>query len=95
MRLELTLLATQDLRNLHRYGVGEYGATAADDYLAELFATFEVIAQWPYAVRERLAVRPPVRLRPHRAHNILYSVIDETAVVLRVLHHTANWVDLV
>ena len=93
MRLEFTRLAAQDLRNLHGYGIIEYGAPAADAYLTALFSEFETIAQ--YAMRERRTVRPPVRLRPYKAHNILYAVVDETAVVLRVLHHSADWADLV
>lgn len=94
MRLEITANASRDLRELHGYGIREYGLAAADAYLEELFAKFEVIAQWPFAARERPTVRPPVRLSPHRAHNVLYSVGDDTVVVLRVFHHSVNWIDL-
>ena len=94
MRLEIGVLASHDLRALHLYGLGTYGPAQADAYLAELLARFEYIAQWPLAVRERLPVRPPVRLVRYQAHNILYRVDDETVTIIRVLHHSANWLDL-
>lgn len=84
MRLEISVLASRDLRDLHLYGLGTYGPAQADAYLAGLFATFEHIVQWPFSARERLPVRPPVRLIQHLDHNILYSVDRETVVILRV-----------
>jgi plasmid stabilization system protein ParE len=29
-----------------------------------------------------------------RAHNILYVITGNTVLVLRVFHHSANWIDL-
>lgn len=93
MRLEISVLASRDLRELHLYGLGAYGPAQADAYLAELIATFERIVQWPFAARERLPVRPPVRLVRQQAHNIVYSIDGETVTILRVFHHSANWID--
>jgi toxin ParE1/3/4 len=93
MRLEISLLAARDLRELHLYGLGRYGPSKADAYLADLFASFEHIMQWPLAARERLATRPPVRLVRRQAHNVLYCVEHETVTILRVFHHSANWID--
>lgn len=94
MQLEIGVQASRDLRELHFYGIDKYGGARADAYLAELFAKFEVIVQWPYAAQPRLAALPPVRLSRHRAHNILYSVEGETVSILRVFHHSVNWIDL-
>ncbi len=94
MRLEISVLASRDLRDLHLYGIGTYGPVRADAYLAELFERFEYLAQWPFSARERVATRPPVRLVRQQAHNILYSVDDETITILRIFHHSANWIDL-
>jgi plasmid stabilization system protein ParE len=35
-----------------------------------------------------------VRLDKQRAHNILYVITGNTVLVLRVFHHSANWIDL-
>jgi toxin ParE1/3/4 len=94
MRLEISIRASRDLSELHLFGLERYGPQSADAYLAELFAHFDNIASWPFAARERLAMRPPVRLVRQRAHNILYSVSGETVTILRVFHHSANWIDL-
>lgn len=93
MRLEISVLAARDLRELHVHGLGEYGAAKADAYLADLFASFQRIVQWPLAARERLPTRPPVRLVRRHAHNVLYCVEDGVVTILRVFHHSANWID--
>lgn len=94
MRLEISVRASRDLSGIHLYGIDTYGFRPADAYLTELFAQFEHIVQWPFAARERTAMRPPVRLVRHRAHNIVYSVSGDTVTILRIFHHSANWIDL-
>ena len=93
MRLEISVVASRDLLAVHLYGIDEHGPARADAYLAGIFAKFGHILQWPSAARERLATRPPVRLVRQQAHNILYSMNDETVTILRVFHHSANWID--
>jgi toxin ParE1/3/4 len=94
MRLEIANRASRDLRDIHSYGIDNYGGARADAYLGGLFAKFDHIAQWPYSAREGFATRSAVRLSRVRAHNILYSVEDQVVVVLRVFHHSVNWIDL-
>ena len=94
MQLEIAVDAANDMRELHAYGVQRYGLRQADSYLAELFARFDHIARWPYAARERRATTSMVRLVPQRAHNVLYSVGDEAVRVLRVFHHSVDWIAL-
>jgi toxin ParE1/3/4 len=94
LRYEIGVLASHDLREIHRYGLSNYGGMRADAYLDELFDKFEHIARWPYTARERNAKRSAVRLLRQRAHNILYSVETGTVTILRIFHHSANWIDL-
>jgi toxin ParE1/3/4 len=94
MQLEIAVRAARDLRELHLYGVDRYGASAADAYVTELFQKFDYLAQWPFSSRERLNARPPVRLTRQRAHNIVYAVTGERVEILRVFHHSVNWIDL-
>lgn len=93
MRHEIGVRASQDLRELHRYGLDKNGGRAADAYLGELFAKFEHIGQWPFAAQVRKTAIPPIRLAKHRAHHILYSVENETVTILRLFHHSVNWID--
>lgn len=94
MKYEIAARAARDLRETHAYGLRTYGGRQADAYLGELFAKFEHIARWPYSVPERHAARSAVRLSRMRAHNILYSVESDTVSILRVFHHSVNWIDL-
>jgi toxin ParE1/3/4 len=76
---------------LHGYGIVRYGERQADLYLEGLLVEFQAIAEWPLASRERTESRPPLRLRVYRGHNILYVVRGDEALIVRVLHHSADW----
>ena len=93
MRYQIGVHAARDLGDLHDYGLSTYGGRQADAYLAELFGKFDHIARWPYTARERRATSSSARLLRHRAHNILYAVENETVIILRVFHHSVNWLD--
>jgi toxin ParE1/3/4 len=94
MQLEISRDAAEDMRELHGYGAQKYGLRHADAYLRELFDAFDHIARWPYAARERRAKASALRLHRQRAHNILYAVENDTVSILRVFHHSVNWIDL-
>lgn len=94
MRLEISVAASVDLREMHRFGLDRYGGRQADSYLDEILAKFDVIADRPLAARQRMSRARQVRLSTHRAHNILYLVDDDTVFILRVFHHSVNWIDL-
>lgn len=93
MRHEIGRTASEDLRALHGFGIQKYGPRAADAYIDELFAKFEQIAQWPFAAQVRHSAKLSIRLVRHRAHNIFYSVENETVIILRLFHHSVNWAD--
>ena len=86
--------AKTDLVALHEYGSQHYGEFAAESYLAELTQTFVRIAEWPSASRIRDEVKPAVRMATYRAHNIFFDVRGEIVEIVRVLHHSADWQNL-
>lgn len=92
-RLRVAENARHDIDAIFVHGVREYGLSNADAYVAGLQNAFAFVAEHPFAVRERVEVRPPVRLYRYRGHYVLYALRDEDIVILRVLHHTANWID--
>ena len=77
--------------NLHIYGTINFGVEQADRYVDELGALIEFLAEFPRTGRERTGVRPPVRLYPYLGHNVIYRLEGDELVVVRVLHHSANW----
>jgi len=92
--LHLSQDARQDLDQIYSYGARQFGARAADTYAEGLLATFAAIAANPRLVRERTEVKPPVYLYPFRAHHIVYAIHGRDILVLRVLGHRQDWLNL-
>ena len=80
-----------ELDALNYFGIMTYGSGPAESYYRDLQDAMNALTQHPFIHRERDEVRPPVRLLVFRAHNVFYDVTDEDVVIVRVLHHTADW----
>lgn len=93
LRLELSTDAERDVESMFLHGVMQFGVPQAGSYSSGLRQTLDHIVQHPAAARLREEIRPPVRLYRYRAHHILYAVDGERIIVLRILHHSANWLD--
>jgi toxin ParE1/3/4 len=93
MRRSISDEALRDLAELHRFGTKTYRERTADEYLRQLFRALDAIAEWPLAIRLRTDVRPPIRLYPFVAHNVFYDANDSEVVIVRILHHSADWVN--
>jgi toxin ParE1/3/4 len=90
----ISLAAQQDIDEIYLYGILTYGPAQADGYINGLRIAVLLIAQHPQMGRERDEVRPPIRLWVHEAHHVFYDLIDGTVVVQRVLHYSADWIEL-
>ena len=93
MRLEVSAEAERDLAEMHLFGALNYGQAQADQYLAAILDEFRRITEWPLASPERLEVRPPIRMRSCGAHNLFYDVDGDRVSIVRVLHHSADWMN--
>ena len=80
-----------DIVALYEIGARTYGLESAAAYAAQLRERFQFLAEFPRSVRERDEVTPPVRIAPFRGHIIAYRIESEDVVVIRVLHHSADW----
>lgn len=49
-----------------------------------------ITTAYPQAARERIELRPPVRILRYKAHLVIYEVRDQV-VVLRVRHGREDW----
>lgn len=83
--------AQLDLNDMHIYGTLRFGLQQADRYLDGLRGMLDTVGENPHIGREREEVHPPIRLLPYKAHHIFYDVIGGTVVIIRVLHHTVDW----
>lgn len=86
--------AQQDIDEVYLYGILAYGLGQADGYISGLREAVLVLAEHPLMGRERDEVRPPIRLLPYESHHLFYDVIDGTVVLQRVLHHSADWTEM-
>ncbi|MGF1276577.1 type II toxin-antitoxin system RelE/ParE family toxin [Acetobacter pasteurianus] len=88
-----TRLAEDDIVNIYKQGVRDFGPRQAEIYHAELADAFDLIASHPQLAPERHEFDPPIRLHRHRAHHILY-LIDAGVLIVRVLPRLRRWEQL-
>ena len=93
MLLRLTAPADRDIDDVLRYGRKAHGGERAERYLLGLLEELDEIAAAPFQAQLREEADPPVRLRVYVGHNILYDVLEDEVVILRILHHSVNWID--
>jgi len=86
VRLRLSALADVDLNNLYERGFDDFGEAQADRYYDGLLDAFDRIRQHPRAARKRLVEGHEFRVRRYRSHSIVYQLLDDTIIVVRVLH---------
>lgn len=85
--------AERDLDELIEYGADRYGVEGVLSYYDNLVVALDRIASNPLMVRERRTSKRSVRLLPFNAHNVLYAIEAEDILVLRILHHSADWIN--
>ncbi len=92
MGYRLTILAEQDITDIALSGILVFGERQARRYHDDLFDLFDLLAQNPRLARERHELSPPVRIHPHKAHVIVYTVGDDDQVlILRIRHAHEDW----
>ncbi|WP_264319382.1 type II toxin-antitoxin system RelE/ParE family toxin [Rhizobium terrae] len=53
-----------------------------------------MLADNPRMARERRELKPPMRLHPHQAHVIAYTIREHDILIVRVLHGRQDWQSL-
>lgn len=88
---KLTGKAEQDLERIWRYGAQTWSAAQADEYLDDLVMMFKMLVAMPAMAREHDEFTPPVRIHIHRKHLIIYTIMDNYVLVIRILGGPQNW----
>lgn len=92
MGYRLTRKAVEDLRQIYVEGIAHFGAHQAASYHDSLKRIFDMLAYNPGIARSRTEISPPVRVHPHKAHVIIYSLDENKDVlILRVRHSREDW----
>lgn len=89
---KLSRSARNDIAAIADYTIATFGVDQALAYRDSLMETFEMLARFPRAARERLEIDPPVRAHPHKSHMIIYIIDDDDVLILGVRHGREDWV---
>lgn len=87
MVYRLTKAAERDLAEIYEYGLTQFGQNVADDYLAELISTFELIEHSPKIGTAYQGFR---RFSKGR-HIVFYQITTDTLIVVRIMHERMQY----
>ncbi|MFI8481620.1 type II toxin-antitoxin system RelE/ParE family toxin [Pseudomonas sp. NPDC078700] len=78
--------AQNDLKDIYRYGLDQWGRNHCESYLAKLKNQFWLLTQQPLMGTERPELMPNTRSFHIESHTLFYRVIANRVEVIRVLH---------
>jgi len=87
----LSPAALNDLDATWDYTARTWSVSQAETYIRGLFADLDLLVQHPGIARERVEIRPPVRLHRLGSHLIIYRIEVGCLAVLRIVHSRQNW----
>lgn len=82
--------ARQDLSAIFDHGVLHVGLKAAEAYSCGFSGVFDLIRAHPLSGALDDSVRPPIRSLRCGSHRVYYDVLNDRAVVQRILHHARD-----
>jgi toxin ParE1/3/4 len=90
MRFELSRKAQADLDDIRDYSLGTFGVARAIAYVDAIEQAFRRILIFPEVGAEHPTIQPAVRSLYCQQHRILYEVMEDRIVILRVLHRAMD-----
>ena len=84
----LARAAYEDLEDVERYTLEQWGVGKLVEYIHGLFDQFALIANNPGIGRLRPELAEGVCSLPYEQHVVFYEMYDERCQILRVLHST-------
>jgi toxin ParE1/3/4 len=75
--------AEADLANIWHHGAASWGLEQADHDADDLFAVFDLLAEYPGLARDRAEFSPPVRINRRGAHLVIYRQAGQGIEIVR------------
>ena len=91
MNWKVSRQADVDILAIYLEGLRQFGREQADRYHDGLETMFGLLAQFPRAAHERDQTDPPVRIHPYRSHVIIYRIVGDGILVIRIRHGHEDW----
>jgi len=85
VRLALTRRAIEDLRQIERHSVKEWGRKVADKYLDDVTAALDRISQSPQLLQDNRVGIPGLSFYRIRRHVLVCDYRDNSVIVLTVI----------
>lgn len=85
-RLVIAPAAINDLRNIYRYGLRQWGKLRSEGYLAAIKSHFQLLTQQPFMGAERPELLPGIRSLPIESHTLFYRATANQVEIIRILH---------
>ena len=89
-KFRVTPRAFEDLKNIGRYTLDQWGTAQRDAYLRGLDARFDWLARNPGLGRNRDEIAPGYRSFAHEAHVVFYLVRDGGIDIIGVPHQAMD-----
>lgn len=87
---KLSVLADEDLFQIARYTIQQFGQQQAKHYHNELKRTFELLAASPWIGRECDWLCTDMRRFEFKRHAIYYLVQDNAVFIARIIHQSMD-----
>lgn len=87
---KLSKLAEEDIYQIARYTIQQFGVTQAKKYHNELQHTFELLARAPWIGRECNWVCDGMRRFEFKKHSIHYLPKNDTLFIARLIYHSMD-----
>ena len=91
MAFRFTRQASEDIYLIYESGKRSFGERSAELYYLLFLDAVEFAARHPLAAAIRQDINDTVRVRYFGSHAIFYQVDDPDILVLRVLHQSQDW----
>jgi len=85
-QLVIALAAKNDLKDIHQYGLRQWGQAQSDSYLTAIKDQFWLLTRQPLMGIERSELLPDTRSLPVQSHTLFYRVTTNQVEIIRVLH---------
>lgn len=87
MTYELTAVARQDIRDINRYTVKQWGKKKAIAYIGALYERFDWLGDNPQVGKKRTDIKERLMSYQEGSHIIFYRIDAQGRVaILRILH---------
>ncbi|MFN4209021.1 MAG: type II toxin-antitoxin system RelE/ParE family toxin [Devosia sp.] len=86
--------AILDTEALYEASLIQFGQRAADRYFDIMLNAAQFAADHPLASPERTEISIPLRVRYFGAHLLVYQLIEDEVVIMRVFHQSQDWLEL-